>query len=261
MKRIAFIGSIVKQKETSQLMALYNESRIFNNENGVKGVFLVSKDIILQVLEGKSEKVAEATYRFRRSKYIDNFSVVLNNNIENPLFKNWPLRFVNKSNSAHCDFIQNLAKILKPKLNIQAKSDRIALDTIFDTSNTVISFPKENTDVENKNDENPVNQNFEGKALSVSGWPKATKIPMTPPLIKTCSLMSSAYIDYNELVDRKIWPTQKELNSFLHILDGLGLLKVADSEPHEEQPVAVAANDRFSSLLRRFIHPPKRQTN
>jgi hypothetical protein len=261
MKRIAFIGTITEDKGSSHLIKLYNESRVHNSENDIKGIFLIHKNIVFQVIEGEADKIAEAVYRSRRDKDLNDFSVVINTHIKEPLYKNWPLRFVNNGNASHAEFIQKLQDVLTRQIVVSNSKDKDLISAIFSIPNSVVKFPIKKSDATAlSNDEpnaNKLRDGYTGYALSVTTWPKPSQMPMSAQIIKTCSLLSRGFVNYNDLLAKQIWASEIELVKCLNSLNKLGILNATLSKDNKSQATAKPTNDRFSNLLRKFLHSPK----
>jgi hypothetical protein len=253
-------------------MRSYDESRKFNSQHNVNGVFVVYKNIVLQVLEGEATAVANAAYRIRRDSRFERCSIIVNCDIETPYFKTWFIRLVQPGVKTPQTLLAKLKKVLENDFVFESPKDRKLYEDIFIAErNTVPAIPiprlKPSNDSQYQNpDEQKSTADFSKCALSISAWPKPTQMRLTPPEMKTCSLLSHQFVPYKHLLTRGIWQSEPELFRFLNKLQNAGVLQIkAASNPEvdapESQDSTPVKSDRFSQLLKKFITTPKKQAN
>lgn len=257
MKRIAFIGTISKQHRSTQLIDLYNQSRIYNTEHDIKGVFLVCKNIILQVLEGDSAELGKAVYNARREERLEDFSIIINTDIEKGLFNSWPIRFVKQNDPVQNSFLSKLKKALLHQVAFNDSKAKELFDSVFTVRDTVVSFPP--TALKASEGEPSNIRDFAAHSYLLTAWPKPTQMRLSPPVITACSALVQGSLRYDELLARNIWSSEDELQSFLTRVNGLGILQIYDVGKSTSHARVQASNDKFSQLLKKFIHSPKRQ--
>jgi hypothetical protein len=278
MKRIACISTITTQTDegdaVTQLMALYNSTRVYNRENDITGVFLVSDTSCLQIMEGNAESLASAVYRMGRDPRISDFSVVMNSNTDAAEFAGWKIRIISTGTDAHLDFVARLKESLANK--IQAKND-------IDSTRLACFFGKpelsEKLHTPTVAAPTPIPASisstskkiYDDCVLSISGWPRPTQMRMTPELIRLCSNLTKRPVHFERILALKLCSSTEKLTHYLSVLESLGLLKTHSSVGIPNLRVvsnpSIAANtteqavsktaDRFSRVLRRFIASAK----
>ncbi|WP_339674051.1 BLUF domain-containing protein [uncultured Zhongshania sp.] len=278
MKRIACISTITTQPDegdaSTQLMALYNSTRVYNRENDITGVFLVSDSSCLQIMEGNAESLANAIYRIGRDPRISDFSVVMNCNADAAEFAGWKIRIIGAGTDAHLDFIARLKESLADKIQAKSSTDKTRLESFFGrpelptpTPTTTLATPTPAP----ANISSTSKKIYEDCVVSVSAWPRPTQMRMTPELIRLCSNLTKRPAHFERILALKLCSSNEKLTHYLSVLESLGLLKTHSSvgvpnlrvvsNPSisantAEQPVNKTA-DRFSRVLRRFIASAK----
>lgn len=274
MKRIACISTITTQPDegdiSTQLMELYNSTRVYNRENDITGVILISDSSCLQIMEGNSESLASAIYRMGRDPRISDFSVVMNCNADIAEFAGWKIRILGNGTDAHLDFVARLKETLADKIQAKNNNDRTRLERFFGKQeiNTNVAAPKltEPTSISRTS-----KKIYDDCVLSVSAWPRPTQMRMTPELIRLCSNLTKRPAHFERILALKLCSSNEKLTHYLSVLESLGLLKthssvgapnlrVLSNTPSiantAEQPVS-KTTDRFSRVLRRFIASAK----
>ncbi len=278
MKRVACLNTLITSPDdpraSEKLMDLFNGVRLYNKEKPVNGVVLVSDDALLQVLEGESSVLAELIYRFSRDTWTKDTSVILNADIEAPLFNNWRLKFVKSATAKNDQYLRKIHKAIVADIKITSPVDERRL-ALFFSSNLLYSSVKKVSEVTDEKDE--CNNNFHNKRISLSAWPKPSQIKPSPEIFKLCSLLSRHEASYETLKQLDFFKSQAHLDNCLYLLDGFGLLlcKAAeeivptDAVPEQKPQIALVASnakpvkkdnpsDRFSQVLRKFISQAKR---
>ncbi|MCY4045342.1 MAG: BLUF domain-containing protein [Cellvibrionales bacterium] len=294
MKRVACLNTLLTSPEdpkaSEKLMDLFNSVRLYNKEQRVNGVVLVSDNALLQILEGESHVLAELIYRFSRDTWTKDTSVILNTDIDVPLFNNWRLKFVKSSTAKNDQYLRKIHKAIVADINVTTPQDERRLALFFSSSLLYASLKKVPEAAEEKED----GQNtFVNKRLSLAAWPKPSQIKPSPEIFKLCSLLSRREAMYETLKQLDLFESAAHLDNCLYLLDGFGLLisatvkeaivdnasddkvivdkTVIDNElPSNRKPqiALVTSNtkpmkkdnpsDRFSQVLRKFISQTKR---
>lgn len=284
MKRIACISTIVgpsgEEDSSTKLMALYNSTRVYNRENDITGVFLVSEKNCLQIMEGSSESLANAVYRISRDDRISDFSIVMNSQTKGDEFAGWTIRFINNASASHHSFLAKLQNQCFSDIQPKSDLDRERLKCFFGHARTanknpektlkkIAAYPGSNSAA------TETSKHYNENVVSISTWPRPTQLKMTPELIKLCSNLAKRPAHFERILAQNICSSPEKLNSYLSALERLGLLKIhatangpnlrvigrpsPESTPESNaaiQPTEKAA-DRFSSVLRRFLASAK----
>ncbi|MGB3619798.1 BLUF domain-containing protein [Ketobacter sp. MCCC 1A13808] len=294
MKRIVCIGMLPlapQSRLSAPLMSSYDESRKFNSQHDVNGVFVVYKNIVLQVLEGEATAVASAAYRIRRDSRFERCSIIVNCDIEKPYFNTWFIRLVKPGVKTPQTFLAKLKKVLEKDFVFESPKDRKLYEDIFIAERNLTPEADDSLQknegagpapikphpikpapitqaVESAPASKPANPTqFVGCALSLSSWPKPTQMRLNPKGMKTCSLLSHRYVSYQHILSKEIWPSESELVEFLIQLQDAGTLLVKTGSDADTPMPVKAQNpvpekaDRFSHLLKKFITTPKKQAN
>ncbi|CAA0101875.1 BLUF domain-containing protein [Zhongshania aliphaticivorans] len=274
MKRIACISTITQHPDegdaSTQLMELYNSTRVYNRENDITGVFLVSGSSCLQIMEGNAESLASAIYRMGRDSRLSDFSVVMNCNNDIAEFSGWKIRIISSGANAHLDFIARLKETLADKIQAKNNHDNARLDSFFGkpelSANVQPPTLAAPTDVNSTS-----KKTYDNCVISVSAWPRPTQIRMTPELIRICSNLTKRPAHFERILALNLCSSTEKLTHYLSALESLGLLKthssvgtpnlrVVNNPPKATnaatQTVSSTA-DRFSRVLKRFIASAK----
>ncbi|WP_269617511.1 BLUF domain-containing protein [Zhongshania sp. BJYM1] len=276
MKRIACISTITTQPDegdaSTQLMALYNSSRVYNRENDITGVFLVSDSSCLQVMEGNAESLASAVYRMGRDPRISDFSVVMNSTADVAEFSGWKIRIISAGTDAHLDFVARLKEIVADKIQAKSSHDSTRLESFFGTPKLAAnSQPPKLAESTSTGTSSTRKKVYDDCVVSVSAWPRPTQMRMTPELIRLCSNLTKRPAHFERILALKLCSSTEKLTHYLSILESLGLLKthssvgapnlsVVSNQSITTNTTASAASttaDRFSRVLRRFIASAK----
>lgn len=256
---------------------MYNSTRIYNREHDVTGVFLVSKNHVLQIIEGDGQALGNLIYRFGRDTRCQDLSVVYNQHTSSSQFQGWTIRFIGESSNNHSAFLQKLDQILAGNIDLKNPTDRQRYDVFFSglVSGTVPApAPAGQPGIEAliPTAKPPLADNvvplarqgarnaYQKSVISLSRWPKPSQLKLTHDLIKLCSRLVGKPVLYERLCATGICQSESVLLQYLSSLDHLGLLRThanAESPRVTEVDMPVprmeGTADRFSKVLRRFL--------
>ena len=276
MKRIACISTLISQPDdgdaSTQLMALYNSTRVYNREHDITGVFLVSESNCLQIMEGNSESLASAIYRIGREKRMSDLSVVMNCHTDVAEFSGWKIRFINDKADAHLDFITKLKATVADKIEAKSSADSARLERFFGRADASAERPIERLaapSVVSLDSKAP--KSYEDSVVSIASWPRPTQMRLTPELIRLCSNLIKRPAHFERILALQLCSSKATLSRYLASLDGLGLLRIHSSvsgpnlrvvdgstaQPDMDDEAVKKPSDRFSRVLRRFIASAK----
>ncbi len=280
MKRIACLNSMLISSEdpkaSEQLIDMFNNARIYNKEQKVRGVVLAAKDVMLQIFEGESNTLAELVYRLGRDTMTKNTSVILSCDIDEPFFSSWQIKLMNERSEKNERYLKKIQTAISSQVNVVKSLDKQRLAYFFvpnqHNSNDSLTA-KDNQKAQNITEKIST---FWGCSLSLSAWPKPSQLKPTAESFKLCSYLSRRKLLYQDLLARGIFASQEALDEHLEYLVDLGLLisnlQVKKQLPEEKllaKPVKATppssgtrhksgSSDRFSQVLRKFIASTKR---
>lgn len=265
MKCIACIGSLsasANLRPADAIVTLYNELRINNARQMIKGIFLVSHTTLLLVMEGETSDLALIQYKLRRDERLSDLSVIASSDISHHLFNNWQIRFFKQGSNSHHIYFEKLHQYLEPSLRLHNTLDkqRYSLFLHEQPGANVYALPSSSSATTTAAQGT---QDYSDKLFSITAWPKPTQIKLTPRIMRACSLLSSRHIAYSVLLNSHIWETEQLLQQFLDEMNSIGILSTT-SGSRANQPLTLAdiqppseSADRFSQLLKKFIAPQK----
>ncbi|MDO6682614.1 BLUF domain-containing protein [Oceanobacter sp. 5_MG-2023] len=269
MKRIGCIGTLQTgafDNHSAYILDIFNELRSYRLSHESNGIFIAFDDNFLLILEGNPDSLATNLYRIRRDHRIKYISILFNQNINKVIFTHWRLKFFDKQSEAHADYLFNLRKKVIPSITLGSPEDQLIFDTFFPSAkppeppeHSHPSISEASPLACTKSPQSPASIDFEHKLLSLSAWPKPTQLQLTPPIMKTCSLLSHHKISYQTLYNKGIWASETELKALLSALIKLGVLIVNEAPAEQHLKVAEksvsqpAPLDRFGSLMKRFL--------
>lgn len=263
MKRIACLNtlSITSEdpKASQQLVDIFNDARLYNKAQDIKGVILVAKDVVLQILEGDASTLGKALYKLSRDTHTQNASIIMNSQVDKPLFNSWRIKFFNQSNEKNEIYLKNIYQEIKQDLDITSDNDQARLDNFF-------NFEEAPQSIDNL--EISITGQFAGLELSLKAWPKPSQFKPTPDLLRLCTLLSKKPTGYDSLKAMGLTQSDRLLDEYLERLKGNGLLELKpmpsknDSDFASKEPAPIKtgtdasqaeSGDRFSNVLRKFI--------
>ena len=266
MKRIACLSTLADlppgESGSEQLIELYNSTRVYNREHDVTGVFLVSGNTLLQLLEGDGQVLANLLYRFSREALSQELSVVYKVDITRPQFHNWNIRFVAKGDDKHRDFLNKLHTLLGDQLQPRSARDQQRLQTFFAKPPTRPTSPPPPVIECAAKDRDSRHHRYEHCLISLSRWPRPSQLKLSHELIKLCSRLVRKPVRYERLRALDICPSETALVDYLQRLEALGLLRAdRDAAAAVAAPAptstATPSSARFSQVLRRFLSTSK----
>ena len=268
MKRIACVGNLVRSNDSDHsgdIVGLFNDIRAFHSEGTLCGLFLVYDNSFLQILEGESSGIANAVYKVRKDPRLEDCHIILNESIEKPHFTHWKVKFFRPHMDSHRALLQELDSGILSACHFESRAARRCYDGFFPESFdlpvlTDVCDPE--ADAAAGGDEL---LDYPRYSYSINAWPKPGQVKLSPPIMRSCSLLSKQRIQYDELLKRGLWETEAELQAFLQQMIKLGVMKAysndsAASKVHQLETKANApaaqphkAGDRFGALMRKFL--------
>ncbi|MDY6918988.1 MAG: BLUF domain-containing protein [Pseudomonadota bacterium] len=277
MKRIVCLCTLPQSFQdnlSAYLMDAYDDLRKFNIEYDIKGIFIVYRNTVLLVLEGEGKAVARAAYKTRMDTRFKTCSIIVNCKIETPYFNRWSIRLVKPDSESQQLFLNRLKKELEKDFVFESPKDRKLYEDIYIAErNQVPAGAPAASGAGAPQAQELKHSDLVQYSVSLSAWPKPTQMKLTPPAMKTCSLISNRFVPYQTLIDRKIWPTEADLEQFINLLYSLETLSLkmyqqpAGVSPAQAEPQKTAEQktsekqDRFSQLIKKFITSPRSKVN
>lgn len=268
-KRIACLSTLKDegsdQGYSEQVFSIFDSARLYNKENEIYGVFLVCGDVLLQVMEGASDKLANAIYRASRDPRVGDVSIIVNQAITKPVFSRWTIKLISERNAENAQYLETLRKLVEPLIKSCKDADRVRLAKIFhaDSADEAASSTSDSA-VQNTENTAP---DFSGKVISMNSWPRPTDLRLTAPLMKLCPLLIGRKVSYDRLQAANIFENETLLYELLCQLHSVGSLIVnSRSNKASVSGIEDARNargdssqnsNRFSQALRNFIQSHK----
>ncbi|MDO3383961.1 BLUF domain-containing protein [Gilvimarinus algae] len=260
LKRIACLSSIDgpdnNNRYSEQVFNTFDTARVYNKEHDIVGVFLVFKNILLQVAEGEANELAKVIYRINRDPRISDVSIIVNEHIEKPAFSRWSIKLLSENCDAHAQHLKKIENLLKGGLNLSGAIDSIRYHKLFNMGET--SAPTSKQQIDSHEQSAP----FRDTVLSMPSWPRPTQLRLDAALMKLCPLLIKKHVPYQRLVSLNLFAHEQELTELLHRLQQARALEViAVAEPdnlrilssQRENKAPAPARGRFSQALRSFI--------
>ncbi|WP_460233277.1 BLUF domain-containing protein [Aurantivibrio plasticivorans] len=274
MKRVACLSTIVPSAaditNSSQVIDVFNLTRILNENHGFTGAFIVYRNYVLIVADGNSESLGNLIFKFRQDYRVSDCSVIFNREITSPAFSSWGIKVFKGSKQDHKELSARLKACLKDGLRCESPLDLERINCFFSLSGASSSKVSTSTNdtlgaKSSKVEEKTLkadNKKYSTKSLFMSGWPKPGQIQLSPNLIRLCARLVGRSIAYDEILALNFFSSESELIERLAELDALGLLKQRDKpggatiSKISDAPKTKAKSthsDRFGMVLKNFL--------
>lgn len=262
IKRAACIGHLsdnASMRPADAIVTLYNELRINNTRQNIKGIFLVSNDALLFIMEGEPSDLALCLYKLRNDERLADINLIASHDITTPLFSNWQIRFFKRDSELHMQYFEKIHKHLHNTIKFSCAEDKTRYQAFLPGQHS----HTQTADREASHTTPTTNASFADKLLMIRSWPKPTQMKLTPRVMRACSLLSSRKIPYNALLQSQIWESEQLLKQFLQDINQLGILVIQNqaaqltngSNPNLRTHHSSETDNRFSNLLKKFITP------
>lgn len=279
MKRVACISTIQSSPSDSSfsflVMDIFNSTRSYNVENKITGAFVVFGNYLLMIVEGESTSLANIVFEFRNDKRLDEFSLILKEDIAAPGFSSWGFKLLKEGCDGQERIFAKLKSVFQDKLTLNSPIDKERITCFIQPSAKSTTAPKfedktastmqqTTTTATRSASLEPVD--FSQSMLSLAAWPKPGRIKLCPELMKLCARLISRPHKYEDLVKSKITPSEEALQGYLNALYNLGILRkysVDDKPPlvgiigGKTEEEKVSSTDRFSAVLKNFLSASK----
>lgn len=271
MKRVACISSIKSVSEDAprsfQVIELFNSTRNYNLEHAITGVFIVCKESILMVIEGESNTLGNVVFKVRNDSRLDQFSLIMNEDIDTPEFNSWGIKTLNRARDCNERIYEKLDTIFGSDFSVSSNADKVRLEKFLlkpaQNEERVVCFNEAKTkkEIEANCKDELISHDFHDKILSISSWPKPGKIKLCPDLIRICSRLVGRPHSFDDLAANKVVPSESILVGHLISLRQVGILH--EHEDQQDSPLVAngsnlsvqkpQSSDRFGALLKNFL--------
>lgn len=280
MKRVACISTIQSSPGDASfsflVMDIFNSTRSYNVEHKITGAFVVFSNYLLMIVEGESTSLGNLIFEFRNDERLDEFSLVLKEDISTPSFSNWGFKLLKEGGDGQERIFAKLNSVFQNNLVFNSHADKDRMSCFLQPSakssgasksadqSAAPPKKKPKAPITKSSAQDPVD--FSESMLSLAAWPKPGRIKLCPELMKLCARLISRPHKYEDLLKAKITPGDESLQSYLNALYNLGILRkysVDDKPPlvgiigGKTENEKATSTDRFSAVLKNFLSASK----
>ena len=243
---------------TREIASVLMRSRRNNTILDITGAIIFAGNDCVQILEGKKGDIDFLIEKIFRDERHSDFEILYKEDAPHRVFPEFRMRLYTQKTPSYQTALAALVendplfkKAASENPRLQFLPTGIGIDYVSWSTSSIEQEASSEEDIARKE------LDYEGKHLSISGWPKASKMVADAEFIGLISSLSGTGVDFKELKTKGLFGSETMLIRTLDELRFQGLLNVVSSvsevEAEAVSEFTPPAPKRFSSVLRSFL--------
>lgn len=221
MKCIFYVSKVVARRNgaviPSELSKITKLIRQKNSEFNISGVLTYQGGHYLQILEGEANNVDQLFSNILVDPRHEQITTLLEKPITHRAFKTWNMKLFEPI-AGDLQF-QAFVESNFDTLATLAQNKRKYLDVFYPLTNS----PKKDLNI------------YQGKELMLSSWPDFRIAEPPQIIIEFCAMLLQRPFSYEDLIARRDFGGQQQLDQILDRFNALGILQLSDPQPKMTQ--------------------------